>query len=91
LVNFFTTADIDDEEDPRWKEFYGLDFETWLDIFLEYAIFLAEDGETASAYETVISASRANVFFHSKDRMFLIHVTWFGELQAPQPSSKYLS
>lgn len=61
------------------REYYGIDFETWLDIFLEYAIFLAEEGETALAYDTVSTASRAKVFFQSKDWMFQIHVTWFSE------------
>lgn len=68
---------MEDQDDPMWREYYGIDFEEWLDVFLEYAIFLAEDGETALAYKTISTASDANVFFHSKDRMFLIHVTWF--------------
>lgn len=61
-------------------EFRGIPFHVWLDIFLEYAMALAQSGDNQSAYEVLASASSANVFYHFPDSMFLIHVCWFSKL-----------
>ena len=61
------------------NEFRGISFHVWLDIFLEYAIALAQSGDRRQAYDVVTSASNANVFYHSPDSMFLIHVSWFSK------------
>ena len=40
---------------------------------------LACDDDIISAYEVLSAAYDANVFFHSPDCMFYIHVCWFSE------------
>lgn len=58
-------------------DYLGITFHAWLDTFLEYGLMLARDGEFDSAYEILSAAYDANVFFHSQDFMFYIHVCWF--------------
>ncbi|KAI1412891.1 TPR-like protein [Hypoxylon sp. FL1857] len=53
----------------------GVPFDEWLDLFLEYAIGLAQTGKFQDAYKICESARDATVF-KSKEDMFLIHVTW---------------
>ncbi|KAI0841722.1 TPR-like protein [Hypoxylon sp. FL0890] len=53
----------------------GVPFNEWLDLFLEYAIGLAQTGKFQEAYKICESARDATVF-KSKEDMFLIHVTW---------------
>ncbi|OTA60334.1 TPR-like protein [Hypoxylon sp. EC38] len=53
----------------------GVPFNEWLDLFLEYAIGLAQTGKFQDAYKICESARDATVF-KSKEDMFLIHVTW---------------
>lgn len=67
----------DDIEIPN--EYLGISFHAWLDIFLEYSLMLAMNDQSSSAYEVLSSAYDANVFFHSRDSMFLIHVCWFSK------------
>jgi general transcription factor 3C polypeptide 3 (transcription factor C subunit 4) len=59
-------------------DYCDVKFTTWLDLFCEYALELAKDGEMENAYATLRTASDANVWYHSKDAMFLIHITWSG-------------
>ncbi|KAI1082231.1 TPR-like protein [Whalleya microplaca] len=54
----------------------GVPFNEWLDLFLEYAIGLAQTGNFQDAYKVCESARDAAVFAKSKEDMFLIHVTW---------------
>ena len=61
------------------SDYLGIPFQAWLDIFLEYSLLLACDGDIRSAYEVLSAAYDANVFFHSQDSMFYIHVCWFSE------------
>lgn len=42
-------------------------------------MFLAKAGDAESAYAICKSAIDANVFYHSTEHMFLIHVVWFSE------------
>lgn len=67
------------DNDPIPDEFRAIKFQSWLDIFLEYALTLAKCGRVQAAYEAIISASNANVFYHSSQCMFLIHVCWFSQ------------
>ena len=67
------------DNDPIPDEFRAIKFQSWLDIFLEYALTLAKCGRIQAAYAAIISASNANVFYHSSQRMFLIHVCWFSQ------------
>ena len=49
-------------------------FDTWLDIFLEYALALAKQDEADEAYGILKAAADCNVFYHSKEFTFRIHV-----------------
>lgn len=60
-------------------EYCGIPFKVWLDMFLDYALAIARDGEVKFAYEIIASALSANVFVHSKESLFLIHVCWFSK------------
>ena len=60
-------------------DYCGVPFSAWLDTFLEYALALAKSGDIKSAYDTIASAFHANVFFHSPEALFLIHVCWFSK------------
>ena len=53
----------------------GIPFNDWLDLFLEYAIGLAQVGKVKEAYAVCISA-RDSIVYQAKDNMFLIHLTW---------------
>ncbi|KAI9741008.1 MAG: transcription factor TFIIIC subunit tfc4 [Cirrosporium novae-zelandiae] len=55
----------------------GVPFEKWLDIFLEYALRLTNDGKVDAAYKIISEAIDANIFFFNPSAMFLIHVCWF--------------
>ncbi|KAL6715712.1 transcription factor TFIIIC subunit tfc4 [Lecanora helva] len=55
----------------------GIEFRIWLDMFLEYGLMLALEGEIDLAYEIIASAYHANVFFHSQESLCLIHICWF--------------
>lgn len=54
-------------------------FDRWLDIFLEYALMLALSSDVQGGYEIISSALNVNVFCHSPDSIFLIHVCWFSK------------
>ncbi|KAJ5466320.1 hypothetical protein N7530_010107 [Penicillium desertorum] len=58
-------------------DYHGIPFDEWLDIFLQYALLVAEQGEPEEAYETLDSAAVASIWLHSKPKSRLIHVCWF--------------
>ncbi|CRL23323.1 Tetratricopeptide-like helical [Penicillium camemberti] len=58
-------------------DYHGIPFDEWLDIFLQYALLVAEQGELEEAYETLDSAAIASIWLHSKPKSRLIHVCWF--------------
>jgi general transcription factor 3C polypeptide 3 (transcription factor C subunit 4) len=64
-------------------EFRGIKFHSWLDVFLEYALILAKSSNVQDAYDIISIASGANVFYHSPECMFLIHVCWFSRSPFP--------
>ena len=57
----------------------GVPFADWLDLFLEYALGLAQNGKFQDAYKVCESARDTTIFSKSKEDMFLIHVTWAGK------------
>ncbi|KAJ5921729.1 Tetratricopeptide-like helical [Penicillium verhagenii] len=57
-------------------EYYGIPFDEWLDLFLQYALTLTSQGEHEEAYSALDSASVASIWFHSKPKSRLIHVCW---------------
>ena len=62
--------------------FKGIAFSEWLNIFLETSMEHAKAGDVAFAYENLENAHRANVFYHSHDASFAIHVCWFSGSRA---------
>ncbi|KAH0559240.1 hypothetical protein GP486_004247 [Trichoglossum hirsutum] len=62
---------------PVPKDYRGISFNVWLDIFLEYALCLAKAGEMDETYEIIQATIDAIVFYHSRESMFEIHVCWF--------------
>ncbi|KAF3028568.1 transcription factor TFIIIC subunit tfc4 [Penicillium rubens] len=58
-------------------DYHGIPFDEWLDIFLQYALLVVEQGEPEEAYETLDSAAVASIWLHSKPKSRLIHVCWF--------------
>ena len=67
---------------PIPEEYRGICFSAWLDIFLEFALVLAQDGNLAYSYDVIAGARDANVFYHSPESLLLIHVCWFSKLSA---------
>ncbi|KAL4822051.1 hypothetical protein BDW67DRAFT_7101 [Aspergillus spinulosporus] len=69
-----------DEEFPQSTiptDYHGISFDEWLDLFLQYALTVAGQGEFGEAYDTLGAAADASVWYHSKDSSRLIHVCWF--------------
>ncbi|KAL9046528.1 MAG: hypothetical protein Q9214_000653 [Letrouitia sp. 1 TL-2023] len=64
------------EDSASSGEYHGIPFSSWLDVFLEYAMFLAKSGKSKSAYEILGVASHAHVFSQSTAFMSLIHLCW---------------
>jgi len=58
----------------------GVSFSEWLDLFLEYAVGLAHHERFQESYQVCESARDAEVFAKSREDMFLIHVTWAGNV-----------
>lgn len=56
-------------------EHRGIPFDTWLDIFLNYAFSLVRAGQHREAY-VVCHAARDSVVWTSTESAFLIHVAW---------------
>jgi general transcription factor 3C polypeptide 3 (transcription factor C subunit 4) len=57
------------------SEHRGIPFETWLDIFLNYAFTLVRAGQHREAY-VVCHAARDSVVWTSSETTFHIHVAW---------------
>ncbi|KKK11940.1 RNA polymerase III transcription factor TFIIIC subunit (Tfc4) [Aspergillus rambellii] len=58
-------------------DYYGIKFDEWLDLFLQYALVVAGQNESGEAYDTLAAAADASVWYHSKNSTRLIHVCWF--------------
>lgn len=57
-------------------DYRGIPFNIWLDIFMEYAICLAKNGQKEESYEIVQAAKDARPFNEFQDNRFLIHLCW---------------
>ncbi|KAI5804589.1 hypothetical protein EDC01DRAFT_643999 [Geopyxis carbonaria] len=70
----------DDAEDATLSDatsFRGLSFDTWLYIFLQYAITLTRcERNHQDAYDVCSAAKEANVFYRSRPALFRIWTTW---------------
>jgi general transcription factor 3C polypeptide 3 (transcription factor C subunit 4) len=60
-------------------DYHGISFDEWLDVFLEYALVVAGQGEPEEAYETLSAAADASIWYHSKSSTRQIHVCWFSQ------------
>ncbi|KAI9931634.1 transcription factor TFIIIC subunit tfc4 [Aspergillus wentii] len=58
-------------------DYHGISFDEWLDIFLQYALVTAEQGESEESYDALAAAADASVWYHSKPKSRMIHVCWF--------------
>ena len=58
-------------------DYYGIIFDQWLDIFLEYSLIVAGQDERDEAYDTLAAAAAASVWYHSKASTRQIHICWF--------------
>lgn len=58
-------------------EYHGIPFDAWLDIFLQYSLFVTDQGEPEEAYESLYAASTASIWYHNKRQSRQIHVCWF--------------
>jgi general transcription factor 3C polypeptide 3 (transcription factor C subunit 4) len=70
---------LDDEIEaiaPETTIFRGLDFDTWLYIFMQYALCLAKHDNYQDAYDVCSIAKEANVFYMDKRKVFIIWTTW---------------
>ncbi|KAH8880755.1 TPR-like protein [Thozetella sp. PMI_491] len=57
------------------RDYRGIPFSEWLDIFLEYALSLVRDKKRKESY-AVCQAARDSVVFATREDTFLIHVAW---------------
>ncbi|EFR04389.1 hypothetical protein MGYG_07396 [Nannizzia gypsea CBS 118893] len=69
------TPEIDANSIPN--DYHGIDFDSWLDIFLEYALVLSGQGQGDEAYDTLGAAADANIWYHSKASTCRIYICWF--------------
>ncbi|KAL7270567.1 transcription factor TFIIIC subunit tfc4 [Rhizina undulata] len=76
LQESLTFQDDEIENFEDLQTFRGLNFEVWLEIFLQYAICLGKHDNFQDAYDVCNAAKEANVFFHNKKRKFIIWITW---------------
>ncbi|EAW08236.1 tetratricopeptide repeat protein [Aspergillus clavatus NRRL 1] len=58
-------------------DYHGISFDEWLDLFLQYALAVAGQGESEEAYDSLAAAADASIWYHSKPDTRLIHVCWF--------------
>lgn len=66
-------------QDAIPTDYHGISFDDWLDMFLQYALLVAEQGEPEEAYEALGAAADASVWYNSKPKTRLIHVCWFSQ------------
>jgi general transcription factor 3C polypeptide 3 (transcription factor C subunit 4) len=77
LQESLTDADDTLEPTPDMKVFRGLDFDTWLYIFMQYALCLTKyEKNHLDAYDVCSAAKEANVFYTDKKKQLTIWATW---------------
>ncbi|EED16842.1 RNA polymerase III transcription factor TFIIIC subunit (Tfc4), putative [Talaromyces stipitatus ATCC 10500] len=58
------------------NDYYGISFDEWFEIFLEYAFVVSGQGDKDEAYDVLAAAADASVWYHSKDKVRQIHICW---------------
>lgn len=81
FANSFLVARNDTEEVPTSipNDYYGISFDEWFEIFLEYAFVVSGQGDRDDAYDALAAAADASVWYHSKDKVRQVHICWFSE------------
>ena len=79
-----------DEDRQIPTSYRDISFAEWLDVFLKYALCLSRRGDTIGAYDIISAAYDANVFYHSSEFVFLIHVCWAGNVYPALPLQSVL-
>ncbi|KAF9889891.1 transcription factor TFIIIC subunit tfc4 [Aspergillus nanangensis] len=64
-------------QDAIPTDYHGISFDEWLDLFLQYALLVAGQGEPDEAYDALAAAADASIWYHAKPKTRLIHVCWF--------------
>lgn len=70
---------------PDSKEYQGISFGNWLDLFIDYAISLAAEGQYDEAYRVCEAAKDSTVFTVDEDNTFFIYIAWGGK---PKPTNE---
>lgn len=72
----------EDEPSTPPSDFHSIDFSDWLNVFLEYALVVANDSSfpvasrRESSYRLVNHTLRCAIYRHSPKALHLAHVTW---------------
>ncbi|SPO02712.1 related to transcription initiation factor TFIIIC [Cephalotrichum gorgonifer] len=59
-----------------FKEYQGISFSNWLDLFIDYAISLAAEGQYDESYRVCEAAKDSTVFTVSEENTFFIYIAW---------------
>ncbi|KAK2765329.1 transcription factor TFIIIC subunit tfc4 [Arachnomyces sp. PD_36] len=59
------------------NDYHNISFDEWLDVFLEYSLILAGQGDVEDTNDALAAASDASIWHHSKESMLRIHICWF--------------
>ncbi|KAI5300898.1 transcription factor TFIIIC subunit tfc4, partial [Ascosphaera atra] len=72
---------VDTDASSIPKDYHGIPFEEWLDVFLEYALVLSgqehAQRQADEIYDTLATAADASVWYHDRKATRQIHVCWF--------------
>lgn len=61
------------------SDYRDISFNSWLDIFLEFALALARNGRMKESYEICEAAKDCALYYTNREDMFLIHVCWLSK------------
>lgn len=70
----------DEVSDSIPNDYYGISFDEWYEMFLEYAFVVSGQGDSSEAYDVLAAAADASVWYHSKDKVRQIHICWISKL-----------
>jgi len=74
------TEGLEDLETPQHAiptDYRNIPFTAWLDIFLELAFVHAAHNNSEACYAVLTTTSEANIFHHTPEYIFRVHVCWF--------------
>lgn len=61
------------------EDYRGIPFNSWLDIFLDFALCLARHGKMKESYEMCQAAKDCALWYHCREDLFLIHLAWMSK------------